>query len=70
MRRDKKDNFNFLLKYLPPVFSSLAEKDIDGLCEIRLRADRAAVLIFADRTEFLTASGRLTGFYSEGLLTL
>ena len=70
MRRDKKDNFNFLLKYLPPVFSSLAEKDIDGLCEIRLRADRAAVLIFADRTEFLTASGRLTSFYSEGLLTL
>ena len=70
MRRDKKDNFNFLLKYLPPVFSSLAEKDIDGLCEIRLRADRAAVLIFADRTEFLTTSGRLTSFYSEGLLTL
>ncbi|MGN1101507.1 MAG: hypothetical protein ACI4RG_04885 [Huintestinicola sp.] len=70
MRRDKKENFNFLLKYLPPVFSSLAEKDIDGLCEIRLRADRAAVLIFADRTEFLTASGRLTGFYSEGLFTL
>lgn len=70
MRRDKKENFNFLLKYLPPVFSSLAEKDIDGLCEIRLRADRAAVLIFADRTEFLTASGRLTSFYSEGLFTL
>lgn len=70
MRRDKKDNFDFLLKYLPPVFSSLAEKDIDGLCEIRLRADRAAVLIFADRTEFLTVSGRLTSFYSEGLLTL
>ena len=54
MRRSKKENFSFLLRYLPPVFSSLAEKDIDGLCEIRLRADRAAVLIFSDRTEFLT----------------
>lgn len=70
MRRSKKENFSFLLRYLPPVFSSLAEKDIDRLCEIRLRADRAAVLIFSDRTEFLTSSGRLTSFYSEGLLTL
>lgn len=70
MRRSKKENFSFLLKYLPPVFSSLAEKDIDRLCEIRLRADRAAVLIFSDRTEFLTSSGRLTSFYSEGLFTL
>ena len=70
MRRDKKENFSFLLKYLPPVFSSLAEKEIDGLCEIRLRADRPAVLIFADSTELLTASGRLPGVYSEGLLTL
>ena len=70
MRRSKKENFSFLLRYLPPVFSSLAEKDIDRLCEIRLRADRAAVLIFSDRTEFLTSSGRLTSFYSEGLFTL
>ena len=70
MRRCKKENFSFLLRYLPPVFSSLAEKDIDRLCEIRLRADRAAVLIFSDRTEFLTSSGRLTSFYSEGLFTL
>ena len=70
MRRSKKENFSFLLRYLPPVFSSLAEKDIDGLCEVRLRADRAAVLIFSDRTEFLTSSGRLTSFYSEGLFTL
>ena len=70
MRRSKKENFSFLLRYLPPVFSSLAEKDIEGLCEIRLRADRAAVLIFSDRTEFLTTSGRLTSFYSEGLFAL
>lgn len=70
MRRSKKENFSFLLRYLPPVFSSLAEKNIDRLCEIRLRADRAAVLIFSDRTEFLTSSGRLTSFYSEGLFTL
>ena len=70
MRRSKKEYFSFLLRYLPPVFSSLAEKDIDRLCEIRLRADRAAVLIFSDRTEFLTSSGRLTSFYSEGLFAL
>lgn len=67
MRRSKKENFNFLLKYLPPVFASLSESEISELCEIRLRSGRAAVLIFNGSTGFLTKSGRLTSFFSENL---
>lgn len=70
MRRSKKKNYNFLLRYLPSVFTSLPDGDISELCEIRLRAGRAAVLIFNGRTGFLTESGRLTFFYSEGLFSV
>ena len=44
MRHDKKEKIDIVLKYLPSIFTSLAEKDTDSLCEIRLRADRPVAL--------------------------
>ena len=67
MRHDKKEKLDILLKYLPPIFASLAEKDTDSLCEIRLRADKPAVIVYSDRMNFITKTGRLTGFYSNDL---
>lgn len=69
MKLDKKENLLSVLKYLPPIFSFLAEKDMTKLCEIRLRADKPVSLVFSDRTEFLTPGGRITGFYSKDLLS-
>ena len=62
MRHDKKEKIDIVLKYLPSIFTSLAEKDTDSLCEIRLRADRPVALVFSGRTDYITKSGRLTGF--------
>lgn len=69
MRHDKKENLSSVLKYLPPIFSVLAEKDTSELCEIRLRADRPVTLVFSSSTDFLTKTGRITGFYSNDLLS-
>lgn len=70
MRHDKKDILDVLLKYLPSVFAAVFEKGADDICEIRIRADKPVVLVFADRTEFITRSGRLTSFYSKDLFSL
>ncbi len=70
MRHDKKENLCTVLKYLPSIFATLAEKDTDSLCEIRLRADKPVRLVFSDRTDFITQAGRLTDFYSANLLSL
>lgn len=70
MRHDKKDILDVLLKYLPSVFAAAFEKGADDICEIRIRADKPVVLVFADRTEFITRSGRLTSFYSKDLFSL
>ena len=70
MRHDKKEKIDIVLKYLPSIFTSLAEKDTDSLCEIRLRADRPVALVFSGRTDYITKSGRLTGFYSSDLFSL
>ena len=69
MRHDKKEKIDIVLKYLPSIFTSLAEKDTDSLCEIRLRADRPVALVFSGRTDYITKSGRLTGFYSSDLFS-
>mgnify|MGYP004506432209 FL=1 len=69
MRHDKKEKIDIVLKYLPSIFTSLAEKDTDSLCEIRLRVDRPVALVFSGRTDYITKSGRLTGFYSSDLFS-
>lgn len=66
----KEEKFGSLLKYMPAVFGNIAEADLKNLCEIRLRADKPVALVFSDRTDFMTISGRLTEFYSNNLFTL
>lgn len=66
----KEKNLALVLKYLPPAFSAVFEQCADTLCEIRIRADRPVVLIFADKIGFLTVGGRLTFLKSESLLTV
>lgn len=69
MRFDKKEILRVVLRYLPPVFSVLEEKDADELCEIRIRANKPVSLVFSDRTDYLTRAGRITGFISNDLLS-
>ncbi len=68
----KIERLKAILKYLPQTVTSallnLDESQADGLCEIRLRAENPVVLIFTDKTAFITSSGRMTPFYSNGLL--
>ncbi len=70
MQLNKKDNIGSLLKYLPPIFASAAEKDLGELCEIRLRAEKPVAFVFPEQTNFITPTGRLTNFYSENLFSL
>lgn len=70
MKLGKTENYKFLLKYLPSFFSVIPDSDIENLCEIRLRADRPATLVYPNRINFLSLSGRQTEFYSEGLFSL
>lgn len=68
----KKEILDLVLKYLPshisnPFFSldcSLTEK----LCEIRLKTGLPVVLVFTDRTSFITVTGRLTEYISNDLV--
>ena len=69
MRHDKKDIVNSLLKYLPPIFAAVADKDLSELCEIRLRAGKPVALVFPEQTDFITQTGRLTNFFSENLFS-
>lgn len=57
-----------LKKYLPPIFSELAVDCLDELCEIRIRAAKPVVLVFANRLGFLTENGRLTFFSNQSLM--
>lgn len=68
----KKENLDLVLKYLPSYISkpffcldcSLTEK----LCEIRLKTGLPVVLVFTDRTSFITVTGRLTEYISNDLV--
>ncbi len=72
MKSGKSENLKAILKYLPEhIAGSLAfleETQVNTLSEIRLRADSPAVLIFTDKIAFITSSGRLTPFFSNGLI--
>ncbi len=72
MKNKKSENMKALLKYFPAsvssVLTALDEADTESLCEIRLRADSPAVLIFTDKTAFITSTGRITPFYCNGIL--
>lgn len=68
MLRTKEENLALVIKYLPSAFSAVLSCRTDELCEIRIRADRPAVLVFRGKTGFLTEGGRLTFFKSENLL--
>ncbi len=73
MSSGKSENFKHILEYLPAsIASSLAginESTVNNLCEIRLRASCPMVLIFADKMQFITESGRLTSFFGNDLIT-
>lgn len=70
----KKENLKIICRYLPCILSAalenLSDEAVHSLCEIRIRAEKPAVLIFTDRRRFITASGRLTEFSSNSLIIL
>lgn len=72
MNDRKEENLKIICRYLPQYFSELLknlEKErIHKLCEIRIRAEKPAVLIFTDESLFITRSGRLTCFLSNDLM--
>lgn len=74
MNDRKRENLRTICRYLPCLLSSalenLPEERVHRLCEIRIRADRPAVLIFTDERSFITLSGRLTSFDSTDLIKL
>lgn len=71
---NKKENLNFISKYLPAYINkhilNLDDLVINRLCEIRLKADSPVVLVFTDRTSFITLTGRLTEYVSNELVLL
>lgn len=69
MPRSKEENLAFISKYLPSVFSAFLCRRAEGLCEIRIRAEKPVVLVFPDKFGYLTKSGRLTFMPSDNLLT-
>ncbi|MDD6276610.1 MAG: AAA family ATPase [Clostridia bacterium] len=72
MNSGKKDNIAVICKYLPAKLSEIIKSasEFGELCEIRLRADMPVSLVFADGKRFITESGRLTLFDSQGLIKI
>ncbi len=70
----KRERLGIICRYLPCGLSSalenLSDEYVRRLCEIRIRTDKPAVLIFTDRRGFITSSGRLTEFISNDLVKL
>lgn len=70
----KTSNLTDIIKYFPAklrlALSSLSDKKTDELYEIRLKSEQPVVLVFSEEKNFLTDSGRVTGFYNSGNLKL
>lgn len=74
MGERKKENLRKILRYFPPrlgeALSNLDDGCIAQLYEINIRSSLPVVLSMNNGRSFLTQSGRVTNFYTGGLLTL
>lgn len=72
MNVKKKENLKCICKYLPAsiasVLLSMDEETVGELCEIRIKANMPVVLIFTDKTCFITSTGRQTNFLTNDLI--
>lgn len=68
----KKERILGICTYLPEKLSNfivhLSADRMSDLCEIRIRADKPVSLCFKDERLYITDSGRLTAFLSDGLM--